>query len=88
MLKCSVGDSVAFLKNFGAFAENCGMQMAFPIPKLSSQDSSWRLWFMHKLSWPCSRAKINKEDEVLVLGAAGGVGLAAVDIAKLLVQGL
>ena len=57
----SVGDSVAFFKGFGAFAEKIVVseRMAFPIPKsFSSQDSSWRFYGLwHKLSWPCSKSK-------------------------------
>jgi len=82
----SVGDSVAFFKGFGAFAEKIVVseKMAFPIPKSFPHNIAAGVFMVYGTSYHglVQRAKINKEDEVLVLGAAGGVGLAAVDIAK------
>ena len=82
----SVGDSVAFFKGFGAFAEKIVLpaQMAFPIPESFPFHIAAGVFMVYGTSYHglVQRAKINKEDEVLVLGAAGGVGLAAVDIAK------
>jgi NADPH2:quinone reductase len=82
----SVGDSVAFFKGFGAFAEKIVVseRMAFPIPKGFPHKIAAGVFMVYGTSYHglVQRAKINKEDEVLVLGAAGGVGLAAVDIAK------
>ena len=82
----SVGDSVAFFKGFGAFAEKIVVseKMAFPIPKSFPHKIAAGVFMVYGTSYHglVQRAKINKEDEVLVLGAAGGVGLAAVDIAK------
>jgi len=82
----SVGDSVAFFKGFGAFAEKIVVseRMAFPIPKSFPHKIAAGVFMVYGTSYHglVQRAKINKEDEVLVLGAAGGVGLAAVDIAK------
>jgi NADPH2:quinone reductase len=82
----SVGDSVAFFKGFGAFAEKIVVseKMAFPIPKSFPHNIAGGVFMVYGTSYHAlvQRAKINKEDEVLVLGAAGGVGLAAVDIAK------
>ena len=82
----SVGDSVAFFKGFGAFAEKIVVseRMAFPIPKNFPHKIAAGVFMVYGTSYHglVQRAKINKEDEVLVLGAAGGVGLAAVDIAK------
>ena len=82
----SVGDSVAFFKGFGAFAEKIVVseKMAFPIPKSLPHKIAAGVFMVYGTSYHglVQRAKINKEDEVLVLGAAGGVGLAAVDIAK------
>jgi NADPH2:quinone reductase len=81
-----VGDSVAFFKGFGAFAEKIVVseRMAFPIPKSFPHKIAAGVFMVYGTSYHglVQRAKINKEDEVLVLGAAGGVGLAAVDIAK------
>tara|TARA_B100001175_G_scaffold187426_1_gene159114 strand:+ start:387 stop:1388 length:1002 start_codon:yes stop_codon:yes gene_type:complete len=82
----SVGDSVAFFKGFGAFAEKIVVseRMAFPVPKNFPHKIAAGVFMVYGTSYHglVQRAKINKEDEVLVLGAAGGVGLAAVDIAK------
>ena len=82
----SVGDSVAFFKGFGAFAEKIVVseRMAFPIPKNFPHKIAAGVFMVYGTSYHglVQRAKINKDDEVLVLGAAGGVGLAAVDIAK------
>ena len=82
----SVGDCVAFFKGFGAFAEKIVVseRMAFTIPKSFPHKIAAGVFMVYGTSYHglVQRAKINKEDEVLVLGAAGGVGLAAVDIAK------
>ena len=82
----NVGDSVAFFKGFGAFAEKIVVseRMAFPIPESFSHKIAAGVFMVYGTSYHglVQRAKINKDDEVLVLGAAGGVGLAAVDIAK------
>ena len=82
----NVGDRVAFFKGFGAFAEKIVVseRMAFPIPKSFPHKIAAGVFMVYGTSYHglVQRAKINKEDEVLVLGAAGGVGLAAVDIAK------
>ena len=84
--KHRVGDNVAFFKGFGAFAEKIVVseKMAFPIPKSFPHNIAGGVFMVYGTSYHAlvQRAKINKEDEVLVLGAAGGVGLAAVDIAK------
>jgi len=84
--KHRVGDNVAFFKGFGAFAEKIVVseKMAFPIPKSFPHNIAGGFFMVYGTSYHAlvQRAKINKEDEVLVLGAAGGVGLAAVDIAK------
>ena len=82
----NVGDSVAFFKGFGAFAEKIVVseRMAFPIPKSFPHKIAAGVFMVYGTSYHglVQRAKINKDDEVLVLGAAGGVGLAAIDIAK------
>ena len=82
----SVGDSVAFFKGFGAFAEKIVLpaQMAFPIPESFPFHVAAGVFMVYGTSYHAlgQRAGINKDDEVLVLAAAGCVGLAAVDIAK------
>ena len=82
----SVGDNVAFFKGFGAFAEKIVVseRMAFPIPKSFPHKIAAGVFMVYGTSYHglVQRAKINKQDEVLVLGAAGGVGLSAVVIAN------
>ena len=81
-----VGDRVAFFKGFGAFAEKIVVpaHLAFSIPKNLPHHIAGGFFMVYGTSYHAlvQRANINKDDEVLVLGAAGGVGLAAIDIAK------
>ena len=82
----SVGDKVAFFKGFGAFAEKIVVpsQLAFSIPEKLSHNIAAGMFMVYGTSYHAlvQRANISKDDDVLVLGAAGGVGLAAIDIAK------
>ena len=81
-----VGDNVAFFKGFGAFAEKIVLSeaLAFSIPDNFPHTVAAGVFMVYGTSYHAlvQRAKITKDDEVLVLGASGGVGLAAVDIAK------
>ncbi|MFL2510925.1 MAG: NADPH:quinone oxidoreductase family protein [Candidatus Neomarinimicrobiota bacterium] len=81
-----VGDSVAFFKGFGAFAEKIVIpaEMVFSIPEGFPHHIAAGVFMVYGTSYHAlvQRADIRKGDEVLVLGASGGVGLAAVDIAK------
>ena len=81
-----VGDRVAFFKGFGAFAEKIVVpeSLAFSLPKELPFDVAAGTFMVYSTSLLAlkQRAKIKEGDDVLVLGAAGGVGLAAVDIAK------
>ena len=81
-----VGDNVAFFKGFGAFAEKIVLSeaFAFSIPDNFPHPVAAGVFMVYGTSYHAlvQRAKITKDDEVLVLGASGGVGLAAVDIAK------
>jgi len=81
-----VGDSVAFFKGFGAFAEKIVVpeRLAFPIPSSFPFHVAAGVFMVYGTSLHAllQRANISENDEVLVLGAAGGVGLAAVDLAK------
>jgi NADPH2:quinone reductase len=81
-----VGDNVAFFKGFGAFAEKIVVHenFAFSIPPSFPHHVAAGVFMVYGTSLHAliQRANIGKDDEVLVLGAAGGVGLAAVDIAK------
>ena len=81
-----VGDNVAFFKGFGAFAEKIVLSeaLAFSIPDNFPHPVAAGVFMVYGTSYHAlvQRAKITKDDEILVLGASGGVGLAAVDIAK------
>ena len=81
-----VGDRVVFFKGFGAFAERVVVHetFAFPIPQSFPDHVAAGFFMVYGTSLHAllQRANICEKDEVLVLGAAGGVGLAAVDIAK------
>ena len=81
-----VGDNVVFFKGFGAFAEKIVVHesFAFSIPQSFPHHVAAGIFMVYGTSLHAllQRANINEKDEVLVLGAAGGVGLAAVDIAK------
>ena len=81
-----IGDNVAFFKGFGAFAEKIVLSeaLAFSIPDNFPHPVAAGVFMVYGTSYHAlvQRAKITKDDEVLVLGASGGVGLAAVDIAK------
>ena len=81
-----IGDSVTFFKGFGAFAEKIVLNenFAFPIPPSFPHHVAAGVFMVYGTSLYAliQRANIGEGDEVLVLGAAGGVGLAAVDISK------
>lgn len=80
------GDRVYFMAPYGAFAEEACMNEfgVFPIP----DDVSYELAASYQMAYGTSyhaliqRGELKKDDEVLILGASGGVGLAALDIAK------
>jgi NADPH2:quinone reductase len=80
------GDRVYFMAPYGAFAEEACMHEfgVFSIP----DDVSFELAASYQMAYGTSyhalvqRGELKKDDEVLVLGASGGVGLAALDIAK------
>ncbi len=86
VLSLKVGDRVVFFKGFGAFAEKIVVpeSFAFSIPKSFSYHLAAGFFMVYGTSFHAlvQRANISKKDEVLVLGAPGGVGLEAVDIAK------
>ena len=81
-----VGDRVSFFKGFGAFAQKIVVpeSLAFPLPKELPFDVAGGMFMVYSTSLLAlkQRGNIKEGDEVLVLGAAGGVGLAAVDLAK------
>ena len=80
------GDRVYFMAPHGAFAEQICINEfgVFPIPN----EISFQLAASYQMAYGTSyhaliqRGELSENDEVLILGASGGVGLAAVDIAK------
>jgi len=80
------GDRVYFMAPWGAFAEEACMHEfgVMPIP----DDISFELAASYQMAYGTSyhalvqRGEISNQDEILILGASGGVGLAALDIAK------
>ena len=80
------GDRVYFMAPHGAFAEQICINEfgVFPIP----DEISFQLAASYQMAYGTSyhalvqRGELSECDEVLILGASGGVGLAALDIAK------
>ena len=80
------GDRVYFMAPHGAFAEQICINEfgVFPIP----DEISFQLAASYQMAYGTSyhalvqRGELSEGDEVLILGASGGVGLAALDIAK------
>lgn len=83
-----VGDRVAAIVTHGGFAEEVLADPArvFPVPDDIPFDIAAGLMFAHQTSWHAlkDRAKLQPGESLLVLGAAGGVGLAAVELGKAL----
>lgn len=81
-----VGDKVMSLTGFGAFAEQVAVSaynvMPMPAGMEFTQAAAFSMTYgtsMHALK---QRANLQPGETLLVLGASGGVGLAAVEIAK------
>ena len=80
------GDRVYFMAPHGAFAEQICINEfgVFPIP----DEISFQLAASYQMAYGTSyhalvqRGDLSEGDEVLILGASGGVGLAALDIVK------
>ena len=81
-----VGMAVAALCGIGGFAEECVVDAALvmPLPPGVPMPLAASLVLAYGTSWHAlrDRAALKAGENVLVLGAAGGVGLAAVEIAK------
>jgi NADPH2:quinone reductase len=82
----NVGDRVIVLPMSGAFAEQCAVpaDQVIPLPDSLSFEQGAGFTVAYGTSFhalkPC--AQLQADETVLVLGAAGGVGTAAVEIAK------
>ena len=83
--KFKEGDRVYFMSAYGAFAEEICMHElgTFEIEENTSFEmaASYQMAYGTSYHALMQRGELKKDDELLVLGASGGVGLAAVDIA-------
>ncbi|MEM7544098.1 MAG: NADPH:quinone oxidoreductase family protein [Pseudomonadota bacterium] len=81
-----IGDEVFFGAMHGAFAEEVVVPTAllFRVPKDMSFEQASAVNLVYGTSYHAlkDRAEVKPGDKVFVLGAAGGVGLAAVELAK------
>lgn len=89
--RLAVGDKVVGIATFGAYAQEALVEAShvIPLPKDISDDDlelagSFVLTYGTSLHALKDRAKAQEGETLLVLGAGGGVGLAAVEIGKLL----
>ena len=84
----AVGDKVVFNSKGGAFAERCvaDQNTVMPLPDGLSFEQGAGFTVTYGTSYHALRQRANLQagETVLVLGAAGGVGIAAVEIAKAL----
>lgn len=82
----TVGMPVAALCGIGGFAEECVVdaQACMPLPPGTPMTLAGGLILAYGTSWHAlrDRAALQPGETLLVLGAAGGVGLAAVEIGK------
>lgn len=84
----NVGDKVIITPATGAFAQRCAVpeQLAMPVPDGLDFGQAAGFTITYSTSYHAlrQRAGLKEGDTVLVLGAAGGVGITAVEIAKAL----
>jgi len=81
-----VGDKVIFMCQTGAFAEHVAVPAftAIPMPEGLSFEMAAGITLTYGTSYHAlkQRANLQAGETILVLGAAGGVGIAAVELAK------
>jgi NADPH:quinone reductase len=84
----SPGDKVMIRMRSGAFAEQAVLpaEQILPLPSTFSFEEGATFLAAHATAYPAlkTRAEMRPGQSLLVLGAAGGVGLAAVQIGKIL----
>jgi NADPH2:quinone reductase len=82
----SIGDSVIVAPRGGAFAEKCKVNQdaVFPLPKGLSYEQGAGYAVTYGTGYHALKqcANLTADESLLVLGAAGGVGIAAVQIGK------
>jgi NADPH:quinone reductase len=83
-----IGDEVIAMIPFGGFAEKVSVHKSVIFPKPPKMDmiqaASFLLAYGTSYYALLDRAKVHKGESLLVLGAAGGVGLTAVELGKVL----
>ncbi len=83
-----VGDKVLALSIWGGFAEEVlvNASMVFPMPQGMSFITAASSLYTFGTSYHAlkDRGQLKKGETILILGAAGGVGIAAVELAKLM----
>lgn len=87
-----IGQRVAVQTEYGAYAEKlkCPAGLCYPVPDGISPVDAAAAVLTYQTAWFAlqDRARLEKGETVLVLGAAGGVGIAAIQLAKALGAGL
>jgi NADPH2:quinone reductase len=90
--RVAVGDRIMCVTSFiggnGSFAEEClaSAEGAFPVPEGLTDAEAAGFWIPHLTGWTglVDRGRIGAGDELVVLGAAGGSGIAAVQLGRAL----
>ena len=81
-----VGDRVSFISGWGAFCEKIAVnqKQVIKIPDTITFDLAAATQITYGTSYHAliQRGNLRENNEILILGASGGVGLAALDIAK------
>ena len=85
---CQPGDAVMAITTYGAFAEEVKTEARRLLPIPSGMDfataAAFGLTYATSEHALCDRGALKAGETLLVLGAAGGVGLAAIEIGKIL----
>jgi NADPH2:quinone reductase len=78
------GDRVMAVTGYGAFAEEICVpaEMAFAVPDEMGNEAASAFLFTYGTAYYalCDRGRLQRGETLLVLGAAGGVGVAAIDV--------
>jgi NADPH2:quinone reductase len=84
----AVGESVTAVTHYGAMTERCVANENDVLPMVAGMDFATAAGFVVTYGTSChallDRAQLRAGETLLVLGAAGGVGIAAIEIGKAL----